>query len=106
VIIILPNDAASEYFSSTKKWWDVTGSPNVLTKNALNFFVLFLPVLIFNKTIIICNYNFCIIITSNDDATLQDPICCSKFPWAREIISPKTIDNFGTGSDKGSPAMI
>jgi hypothetical protein len=33
------------------------------------------------------------------------PFCFSKFPWARERISPK-IDNLGTWSQKGSPALV
>jgi hypothetical protein len=31
--------------------------------------------------------------------------CCSKFPWAREGISPKIIENLGMRSQKGSPAL-
>jgi hypothetical protein len=31
--------------------------------------------------------------------------CSSKFPWAREIFSPKIIDNLVTHSQKGSPAL-
>jgi hypothetical protein len=33
------------------------------------------------------------------------PLCCTRFPWAREIISPKVIDNLGMRSQKGSPAL-
>jgi hypothetical protein len=32
--------------------------------------------------------------------------CCSEFPWARERISPKIIENFGMRSQKGSPALV
>jgi hypothetical protein len=33
------------------------------------------------------------------------PFWSSKFPWAREGISPKIIENFGMRSQKGSPAL-
>jgi hypothetical protein len=36
----------------------------------------------------------------------KTPFCFSKFPWARERISPKIIENLGTRSQKGSPALI
>jgi hypothetical protein len=29
------------------------------------------------------------------------PFCCSKFPWARDRISPKVIDNLGKKTRKG-----
>jgi hypothetical protein len=35
----------------------------------------------------------------------KTPFCCSKFPWARERISPKITDNFGKRSVNGSPAL-
>jgi hypothetical protein len=35
----------------------------------------------------------------------KSPFCCSKFPWARERISPKIIENLGTRSKKVSLAL-
>jgi hypothetical protein len=35
----------------------------------------------------------------------KTPFCCSKFPWARERISPKIIENLLKRSQKGSPAL-
>jgi len=32
--------------------------------------------------------------------------CSSKSPWARERISSKSIDNLGTRSQKGLPALL
>jgi hypothetical protein len=32
--------------------------------------------------------------------------CALKFPWAREWISPKFIDNLGTHPQKGFPALV
>ena len=31
--------------------------------------------------------------------------CSSKFPWEREMISSKFVDNLSTRSQKGSPAL-
>jgi hypothetical protein len=36
----------------------------------------------------------------------KTPFWCSKFPWARERISPNIMENLGTRSQKGSPAMV
>jgi hypothetical protein len=36
----------------------------------------------------------------------KTPFCCSKFPWARERISPKIVENLGKRSQKGSPALL
>jgi hypothetical protein len=33
--------------------------------------------------------NNIIINNDDDDERFQDPSCCSEFPWAQEIISPK-----------------
>jgi hypothetical protein len=33
-------------------------------------------------------------------------VCFSKFPWARERIPSKFIDNLGTRPQKGSPALV
>jgi hypothetical protein len=44
--------------------------------------------------VIICD----IIIINNDDARLQGPIFCSRFPWAHERISRRIIYNLGTPS--------
>jgi hypothetical protein len=35
----------------------------------------------------------------------KTPFCCPKFQCARDRISPKIIDNFGTRSQKVSPAL-
>jgi hypothetical protein len=35
----------------------------------------------------------------------KTPFFCSKFPWERERISPKIIENLGTRSQKGSLAL-
>ena len=40
---------------------------------------------------------------------MKDPktlLCTSKFPWARERISPKFVDNLDKHPQKGSPALI
>jgi hypothetical protein len=34
------------------------------------------------------------------------PFCCSKFPEPHERISLKIIDNLGTHSQKGLPALV
>jgi hypothetical protein len=43
-----------------------------------------------------------LIIIVEDSKTL---FCCSKFPWARQIISWKCVGNLGTRPLKGSPAL-
>jgi hypothetical protein len=35
----------------------------------------------------------------------KTPFCCSKFPWARERISPKNTENLGTYSQRGLQAL-
>jgi hypothetical protein len=51
------------------------GSLKRLPKNAVNYFVLSLPAIIFTITIIIYNYNYnIIIIHNNNDEIFQDPI--------------------------------
>jgi hypothetical protein len=32
--------------------------------------------------------------------------CCLEFPWTREGVSAKTIDNLGNHSQKCSPAVV
>jgi len=34
---------------------------------------------------------------------LKTLFCCSKFPWTRDRISSKLVDNLGTRPKEGSP---
>jgi hypothetical protein len=46
-----PNDATEKLFCRNQKRWEVTGGLNKLPKNAFNYFVLSLDVIICNKMI-------------------------------------------------------
>jgi hypothetical protein len=83
------------------KLWDVIGVLNRLPKIVFNYFLLFLSVIIF--TIILTIYKT--IIINNNDGEFQDPIFCSRIPWARENICSKNYRPFGHTLLKHSPPL-
>jgi hypothetical protein len=89
---------------TNQKQWDVTGCLNRLPKNAVDCFVLTLS-LSTSPYNIFYNKNSDITIINTCGARLQDTFCCSEFPWARERISPKIMDNLATRSQKVSQAL-
>jgi hypothetical protein len=85
-------------FYTKQKRWEFIGCLSRLPKHVFNCSVLSLHVKIYFTITIIHNY---VMIINYDDESFQDPIFCSKFPWTREIISLKIIDNLATHSQKG-----
>jgi len=62
--------------------------------NCLSCFLLFFHIA-FHQDPLTKKYNVAFTIKINEDGRLVGVICCSKFPWERERISPKIIRSLG-----------
>jgi hypothetical protein len=73
---------------------------NILFSLSLSVIIFIIAIIMYT---IIMVYNIIIILMMVQDSKI--PFFCSKFPWARERISLKNINNLCMLSQKGLPAL-